>query len=113
MLVLLALARRVREQQRRQRGPKFIPCMRPKSNASAKAKPIGLTSSASRSALPSPSSTAGAASSSPTQRRYPGNPYDGHTLVVPDMVALAGSTIARILADKGYRGHNTPPAGYY
>lgn len=40
-----------------------------------------------------------------------GNPYDGHTLatVIPDMEALVGSTIERILADKGYRGHNAPP----
>jgi hypothetical protein len=29
--------------------------------------------------------------------------------VIPDMEALVGNTIARILADKGYRGHNTPP----
>ena len=37
--------------------------------------------------------------------------HDGHTLetVIPDMEALVGSTIARILADKGYRGHNAPP----
>jgi hypothetical protein len=36
---------------------------------------------------------------------------DGHTLatVIPDMEALVGNTIARILADKGYRGHNAPP----
>jgi IS5 family transposase len=26
------------------------------------------------------------------------------------MEALVGSTIARILVDKGYRGHNAPPA---
>jgi transposase, IS5 family len=41
----------------------------------------------------------------------PGNPYDGHTLatVIPDMEALVGNTIARILADKGYRGNNAPP----
>ena len=44
-------------------------------------------------------------------KSLPGNPYDGHTLatVIPDMEALVGSTIARILADKGYRGHNAPP----
>jgi hypothetical protein len=44
-------------------------------------------------------------------KALPGNPYDGHTLatVIPDMEALVGSTIARILADKGYRGHNAPP----
>ncbi len=46
-------------------GGRSIPCMRRKSNASAKAKLIGLTSSASRSALPPPSNTARAASSSP------------------------------------------------
>jgi len=44
-------------------------------------------------------------------KALPGNPYDGHTLatVIPDMEALVGSTIARILVDKGYRGHNAPP----
>lgn len=44
-------------------------------------------------------------------KALPGNPYDGHTLasVIPDMEALIGNTIARILADKGYRGHNAPP----
>ena len=40
----------------------------------------------------------------------PGNPYDGHTLktVIPDMQALIGNDIKRILADAGYRGHNAP-----
>jgi hypothetical protein len=44
-------------------------------------------------------------------KALPGNPYDGHTLatVIPDMEALIGNTVARILADKGYRGHNAPP----
>jgi hypothetical protein len=39
-------------------------------------------------------------------KALPGNPCDGHTLetVIPDMEALVGNTIARILADKGYRG---------
>ena len=41
----------------------------------------------------------------------PDNPYDGHTLatVIPDMEALIGNVIARLLTDKGYRGHNAPP----
>jgi IS5 family transposase len=40
----------------------------------------------------------------------PGNPYDGHTLaqVIPDMEALIGTDIKRVLADAGYRGHNAP-----
>ena len=44
-------------------------------------------------------------------KALPGNPYDGHTLatVIPDMEALVGNTIARLFADKGYRGHNAPP----
>jgi IS5 family transposase len=41
----------------------------------------------------------------------PGNPYDGHTLkaVIPEMEALIGNIIERLLGDKGYRGHNAPP----
>jgi IS5 family transposase len=44
-------------------------------------------------------------------KALPGNPYDGHTLatVIPDMEAMVGNTLARILTDKGYRGHNAPP----
>ncbi len=44
-------------------------------------------------------------------KALPGNAYDGHTLatVIPDMEALIGNIIARLLTDKGYRGHNAPP----
>ena len=44
-------------------------------------------------------------------KALPGNPYDGHTLatLIPDMEALVGNTIERILTDKGYRGHNATP----
>ena len=40
-----------------------------------------------------------------------GNPYDGHTLetIIPDMEQMVGATLTRIVADKGYRGHNAPP----
>ncbi len=43
-------------------------------------------------------------------KALPGNPYDGHTLatVIPDMERQIGGTISRIVADKGYRGHNAP-----
>jgi transposase, IS5 family len=45
-------------------------------------------------------------------KALPGNPYDGYTLasVSPDMEALNGNIIARLLADKGYRGHNALPS---
>jgi IS5 family transposase len=44
-------------------------------------------------------------------KALPGNPYDGYTLatVIPGIEALVGNTIERVLADKGYRGHNAPP----
>ena len=40
----------------------------------------------------------------------PGNPYDGHTLaqVIPDMEKQIGVSLSRIVADRGYRGHNAP-----
>jgi IS5 family transposase len=41
----------------------------------------------------------------------PGNPYDGHTLatVIPEIETQIGANLARIVADRGYRGHNAPP----
>ena len=41
-------------------------------------------------------------------KALPGNPYDGHTLaaVIPEMEAMIGVGIDRILADAGYKGHN-------
>jgi IS5 family transposase len=36
----------------------------------------------------------------------PGNPYDGQAEIIPNMEALIGNKIERILADAGYRGHN-------
>jgi IS5 family transposase len=62
---LLLTARRVREQQPRQRGPKVYSLHAPEVEW-AKARPIGPTSSASRSPSLPPSATPGAASSSPT-----------------------------------------------
>ncbi len=43
-------------------------------------------------------------------KALPGNPYDGHTLsvVIPHVQAIIGNEIRRIIADKGYRGHNAP-----
>ena len=43
-------------------------------------------------------------------KAMPGKPYDGHTLavVIPEMEALIGNTIERVVADRGYRGHNAP-----
>lgn len=44
-------------------------------------------------------------------KALPGNPYDGHTLgvVIPEMEKQIGAPIKRVVADKGYRGHNARP----
>jgi len=44
-------------------------------------------------------------------KTLPGNPYDGHTLatVIPEIETQLGASLARIVADRGYRGHNAPP----
>jgi IS5 family transposase len=44
-------------------------------------------------------------------KTLPGNPYDGHTLetVIPEIETQIGANLARIVADRGYRGHNAPP----
>ena len=44
-------------------------------------------------------------------KALPGNPYDGHTLetVIPEIETQIGASLARIVADRGYRGHNAPP----
>jgi transposase, IS5 family len=43
-------------------------------------------------------------------KALPGAPYDGHTLavVIPEMEQQIGATIARVVADRGYRRHNAP-----
>lgn len=96
------LARRVREQQQRQRGPKVYSLHSPEVECIGKSK-------AHR-----PYEFGVKVSIATTLAHAKGGqfvtPYDGHTLatVIPDMEALVGSTIQRILADKGYRGHNAP-----
>ena len=44
-------------------------------------------------------------------KAMPGNPYDGHTLatVLPEIEAQIGAPLSRVVADRGYRGHNAPP----
>jgi len=44
-------------------------------------------------------------------KALPGNPYDGHTLasVIPEIETQIGASLSRIVADRGYRGHNAPP----
>jgi len=85
--------------------------MRRKSNASAKERLIAPYEFGVKVSVATTLSHARGGQFVSHVKALPGNPYDGHTLatVVPDMEALVGNTIERILADKGYRGHNAPP----
>src|SRR6266542_2426875 len=107
----LFLARRVLEQDRRQRGRKVYSLHAPEVECIGKGKAhrpyeFGVKVSVATTVKHSAGGQFVAHAAA-----LPGNHYDGHTLktVIPEMEALVGNTIERILADKGYRGHNAPP----
>jgi IS5 family transposase len=108
---LLPLARRVREQQQRQRGPKVYSLHAPEVECIGKGKAHRPYEFGVKVSVATTLKHCKGGQFVTHVKALPGNPYDGHTLatVIPDMEALVGNTIARILADKGYRGHNAPP----
>src|SRR5919201_1517097 len=108
---LLALARRVHEQQQRQRGPKVYSLHAPEVECIGKGKAHRPYEFGVKVSVATTLSHAKGGQFVAHVKALPGNPYDGHTLetVIPEMEALVGNTIERILADKGYRGHNAPP----
>ena len=108
---LLLLARRVHEQQQRQRGPKVYSLHAPEVECIGKGKAHRPYEFGVKVSVATTLKHCKGGQFVTHVKALPGNPYDGHTLetVIPDMEALVGNTIARILADKGYRGHNAPP----
>jgi hypothetical protein len=108
---LLLLARRVRKQQQRQRGPKVNSLRAPEVECIGKGKAHRPYEFGVKVSVATTISHAKGGQFVTHVKALPGNPYDGHTLatVIPDMEALVGNTIARILADKGYRGRHAPP----
>ena len=107
----LMLARRVREQRQHQRGKKVYSLHAPEVECIGKGKAhrpyefgvkvsLATTLHRSRDGLFIAHAKA-----------LPGNPYDGHTLatVIPEIETQIGANLARIVADRGYRGHNAPP----
>lgn len=94
----------MREQKQHQRGPKVNSLHAPEVECIGKGKAhrpyeFGVKASVA--------TTIGDAKGGPFVthlKALPGNPYDGHTLatVMPEMEALVGNIIARLLADKGY-----------
>ena len=108
---LLLLARRVREQKQHQRGPKVYSLHAPEVECIGKGKAHRPYEFGVKVSVATTLKHCKGGQFVTHVKALPGNPYDGHTLatVIPDMEALVGNTIARILADKGYRGHNAPP----
>jgi len=108
---LLSLARRVRAQERGQRGPKIYSLHAPEVECIGKGKPhkpyeFGVKVSVTTTLKHSKGGQFVA-----HVQALPGNPYDGHTLseVIPAIEQLVGNTIERLHTDAGYRGHNAPP----
>jgi len=108
---LMELSRRVLAQKRGQRGPKVYSLHAPEVECIGKGKPhkpyeFGVKVSVATTIKHSKGGQFVTHVAS-----LPGNPYDGHTLakVIPEMEALIGNTITRLIADAGYRGHNAPP----
>jgi len=108
---LLALARRVRDQQPHQRGPKVYSLHAPEVECIGKGKAHKPYEFGVKVSVATTLSHAKGGQFVTHAKALPGNPYDGHTLqtVIPDMETLVGNTIRRVIADKGYRGHNAPP----
>jgi len=105
-------ARVVREQKRCQRGAKTTACMPPRWSASARVCP-GLRAGGKahkpyefgvKVSVATPVKRSKGGQFVSHVKALPGNPYDGHTLgeVIPEMEALIGNTLERILAAAGY-----------
>jgi IS5 family transposase len=108
---MLALARQVRDQTQRQRGPKVYSLHAPEVECIGKGKAHRPYEFGVKVSVATTLSHAKGGQFVTHVKALPGNPYDGHTLatVIPEMEALIGNTIERVLLDKGYRGHNAPP----
>lgn len=99
---LLPLARRVREQQQHQRGPKVYSLHARELECIGKGKALRSYEFGVKFSVATMIDHAKGGQFVTHVKALPGNPYDRHTLasVIPDIEALVGNTIARILADK-------------
>src|SRR5271169_3208615 len=108
---LLSLARRVRAQERGQRGPKIYSLHAPEVECIGKGKAHKPYEFGVKVSVATTLKHSKGGQFITHAQALPGNPYDGHTLaaVIPAIEKLIGNTIERLHADAGYRGHNAPP----
>src|SRR6266700_3261514 len=107
---LLSLARRVRAQERGQRGPKVYSLHAPEVECIGKGKAHKPYEFGVKVSVATPIKHGNVGQFVRHVSALSGNTYDGHILakVIPGMEFLIVITIARLIADAGYRGHNAP-----
>jgi IS5 family transposase len=107
----LALARRVLTQNPKQRGAKVYSLHAPEVECIGKGKAHKPYEFGVKVSVATPIKHSKGGQFVSHIAALPGNPYDGHTLakVIPEMEALIGNVIERLIADAGYRGHNASP----
>lgn len=107
----LSLARTVRDQKQHQHGYKVYSLHAPEVECIGKGKAHKPYEFGVKVSVATTLSHAKGGQFVTHVKAMAGKPYDGHTLatIIPEMEALIGNTIERVIADKGYRGHNAPP----
>lgn len=106
----LWLARRVRDQRRRERGPKVYSLHAPEVECIGKGKAHKPYEFGVKVSVATPLYRSRGGQFVAHIKSLPGNPYDGHTLetVIPAIEQTIGVSLDKAVADGGYRGHNAP-----
>lgn len=106
----LHLAGRVLEQRKKQQGKKVYSLHAPEVECIGKGKPHRPYEFGVKVSVATTLKRSKGGQFALHAKALPGNPYDGHTLagIIPEMEAMVGAEIERILADAGYKGHNAP-----
>ena len=107
----LARAAQIRSQQQRQRGWKLYSFHAPEVECIGKGKASAPYEFGVKASIVTTNARAPGGQFVLHTKALPGNPYDGHTLatVIPEIETQIGASLTRIVADRGYRGHNAPP----
>jgi transposase, IS5 family len=107
---LLSLSRRVREQERGQRGAKVYSLHAPEVECIGKGKAHKPYEFGVKVSVATPLNRCAGGQFVAHVKALPGNPYDGHTLatVIPDIERTIGAELGRIITDAGYKGHHAP-----
>jgi IS5 family transposase len=106
----LRLARRVRDQQKRQQGPKVYSLHAPEVECIGKGKAHKPYEFGCKVTVATTNARAPGGQFVTHIAALHGNPYDGHTLrdAIAGVIAITGLEPERIFVDKGYRGHDYP-----